>query len=288
MNAPAAGSVRSAAAEAHRSIRRRNPPAWLWALGRVDLPTRIDVAGRAYAWVRTFKHDFFAATGLYDGPLGPAVVKFGRRASMLGLPMAWIGRRMVAHETRMLARLAGLPGIPPLLDRMDARTFAHGFIAGHDLQRNERVSDEFFPRLAALLSAMHARGVAYVDLEKRENIVVGDDGRPHLVDFQIAFHWPDRSGGRTALARWVLSILQAADRYHLLKHWRRLRPDQLTADMLAQAEPPPWIAAHRAVFRPLIQLRRRLLEWLGARQRGQIGRSEEARDPITTEPTTCP
>jgi hypothetical protein len=285
VSAPAAGSVRSASVDMGRSRPRRTPPAWLWALGRADLPTRVEIAGHSYAWVRTFKHDFFAATGLYDGPLGPAVVKFGRRASVLGLPAAWIGRHMVEHETRMLARLAGLHGVPPLLGRLGAHAFAHGFVAGHDLQRNERVNDEFFPRLAALISGMHARGVAYVDLEKRENIIVGDDGRPHLVDFQIAFYWPDRSGGRTALARWFLSILHAADRYHLLKHWRRLRPDQLSAEILAEAGPPPWIVVHRAVFRPLIQVRRRLLEWLGARRRGQTGRSEEARDPVPMEPT---
>ena len=38
--------------------------------------------------------------------------------------------------------------------------------------------DEFLPTLRGLLNKLHRRGIAYVDLHKRENIIVGDDGRP--------------------------------------------------------------------------------------------------------------
>ncbi|MCP4245982.1 MAG: hypothetical protein GY778_02940 [bacterium] len=51
-----------------------------------------------------------------------------------------------------------------------------------------------------------------------------------------------------------------------MKHWRRLRPDQLTPEHLAQSYKPPfYIAWHRALFRPLTRVRRQILVWLGAR-----------------------
>lgn len=261
----------------HRAERRRTPPPWLFALGRADLPESVVVAGQTFRRARVFKHDFFAATGLYESDDRRAVVKFGRAASLLGFPLAWLGRRMVDHEARIYERVDGLTGIPAYLGRVTPCGFAHEFAEGRDLRRDDHPNDDFFPSLERLMHAIHQRDVAYVDLEKRENVLLGDDQCPHLIDFQISWHWPDNSGGRTALARRVLAVLQASDRYHLYKHWRRHRPDQLTPEQLAMAQPPPWIAWHRALFRPITLARRRILEWLGARSRGQVGRSEEAR-----------
>ncbi|HPF39511.1 MAG TPA: hypothetical protein P5081_07975 [Phycisphaerae bacterium] len=127
--------------------------------------------------------------------------------------------------------------------------------------KNDALPDDFFPRLEKLIAEMHALNIAYVDLEKRENVLVGDDGGPWLFDFQIAW---DRSGW--FVSRWILRILQKSDRYHLLKHWRRLRPDQLDEARLRECESPPfWIAGHRLIFRPITRLRRHILVWLGAR-----------------------
>ena len=41
-------------------------------------------------------------------------------------------------------------------------------------------------QLRADLAEIHRRGMAYVDLEKCENVLVGDDGAPLLTDFGIA------------------------------------------------------------------------------------------------------
>ena len=69
---------------------RKQPPAWLKALGHDDLPEGVECAGRQHRRVAVFKHDFFAATGLYEGPSGRAVLKVGRVQSMFGLPLRWI------------------------------------------------------------------------------------------------------------------------------------------------------------------------------------------------------
>src|SRR5437763_754353 len=72
-----------------------------------------------------------------------------------------------------------------------------------------------FTALEELLDHVHRRGMAYVDLHKRENILVGEDGRLYLLDFQISFcmraWWP----ANALPVRILLKILQQSDRYHL-------------------------------------------------------------------------
>lgn len=244
----------------------RLPPAWLRALGRDDLPETMTLNGRIHRRVKTYKHDFFAATGRYEAENSKVVLKVGRVAPLLGLPMTWIGRFLAKREMRLLHHVRSVPGVPLLLGSWGRTGLIHQYVEGGPLGRHARPDDAFFPQLLEMLEAMHARDLAYVDLEKPENILLGADGRPYLIDFQIAWHLPPNRFGDTWIARKILSLLQASDRYHLLKHWRRARPDQLDERLLNEARRVPfWIAGHRAIFRPLIQLRRRILVRLGGR-----------------------
>lgn len=246
----------------------KKPPAWLHALADEELPSEASLDGAIYRRARSFKHDFFAATGLYEGPRGRVVLKMGRQARLFGLPMAWIGRLLTRHEARLYGLVDDLPGVPRFLGAIGRNAFLHEYVEGRELNRDDRLPDDFFPRLAELIRAIHARGIAYVDLEKRENILLGDDGRPYLIDFQISWHWPANRGGDTWPARAWLRLLQSSDRYHLLKHWRRYRPDQLSPEQLSASQRPPiWISWHRLLFRPFTVVRRRILEHLGARPR---------------------
>jgi hypothetical protein len=108
---------------------------------------------------------------------------------------------------------------------------------------------------------MHKRRTVYVDLHKRENIIVSERGEPWLIDFQISLTWP----------AWLPSgplfrIFARSDQYHLMKHWARCRPDQCGIDSIEmQKRIPWWIRAHRLVARPFRELRRRLLVRLGIR-----------------------
>ena len=45
---------------------KRQPPASLFALGHRQLPEQVEAQGRTYRFSKLFKHDFFAATGLYE------------------------------------------------------------------------------------------------------------------------------------------------------------------------------------------------------------------------------
>jgi hypothetical protein len=252
-----------------RRPRVRHP--WLCALPEGKLPPVAVCAGRRYDLVETFKHDFFAATGLYRGPAGLAVLKLNRTNGFWGLPMRWVGRLLARREIRLYQAAAGLRGVPALIGPVGQTGLMHAFVPGHPLGRREQVSDTFFDELLALIRGLHQRHIAYVDLNKRDNILVGDDGRPHLIDFQISLRLPPTGWRRLAPVRWLLRLFQRGDYYHCLKHKRRLRPDLLTTEeRQAVLRVSVWIRLHRWITRPLTELRRRTLRRL------QAGRSVPA------------
>lgn len=252
----------------------KETPAYLKALGRKLLPAEIRVGQSTYRHARTYKNDFFAATALYEGESGRVVLKMGRQASFLFIPMAWVGRWLARREETLMTHLAGLDGIPDFLGRFGATGFVREYIEGHAMSKGEHVPDDFHARLRAVVTAVHARGAAYVDLEKCENVIVGADGRPYLCDFQIAWYVPPRWGGElwplTSIRRWF----QRGDCYHLLKLQRRTRPDQLSAEELALSYRKPWyVRVHAVVSRPLRSLRRWGLGFLDPRRKvGERGR----------------
>lgn len=270
---------------------RREPYTWLRALGAAGLPETFHLADQDYRLVQTFKHDFFAASGLYENPAGQVVLKMGRTARILGLPAGWIGKWLVGREVRFYRQVQDLPGVPKILGQPSEFAFAHQFVPGHNLQRHEFVPDDFFPALTRLIATLHQRGIAYVDLEKRENIIVGDDGKPYLIDFQISWQWPWRFGRHGWCARWLFNRFARADRYHLAKHIRRCRPDQMQPEELARSRRVgPIIRLHRFFFRPLTLLRRRFLAYVeNVRQKAQQESAADQAAPadVTAENQSC-
>lgn len=245
-------------------------PTWLLALGKEPPPETIELSGAAYRLERVFKHDFFAYTALYAGQSGRVVLKVGRKASFFGLPLAWIGRLTAWHESSVLREVDDLPIVPRFTGRYGKHGMSHAFVEGHPLAKGERVPDDFFPRLAAGLAEIHRRGLAYVDLEKCENVLVGADGSPWLFDFQIAWRWPFRLGREFWLVRWIAGRFQAGDRYHLRKLQLRTRPDQFTAEELAAAKQKPFfVRVHNALARPLTLLRRSVLKRIDPARKGE-------------------
>jgi hypothetical protein len=240
----------------------------LRALGAHEPPAQIEIDAANYRLERVVKHDSWAATGFYVGDDERVVCKFNRLQPIGPIPMAWLGRWLARREARALRRLAGLQGIPPLLGEVCVagrplrHAVAHTFIPGRPLARYDRISAETFAALEQLLSDIHGRDMAYVDLHKRENILVGEDGCLYLVDFQIGYclrsWWP----ANALPLRVLLSLLQRSDRYHLAKHAARCAPMQNSA---ARPPRPWWICLHRTISRPLRACRRWLLVRLNVR-----------------------
>lgn len=246
-------------------------PAVLRALGSDDPPTAVEIENVVCVLKAVFKHDFWAATALYEGPIGAVVCKFHRSRRVGIVPMGWLGRWMAARERWFLSRFHDVAGVPgPVLrvtlnGRPVANAVARPYVPGHPIGRAERLPRAFFTRLEHLLRQIHLRNAAYVDLNKRENVLVADDGQPYLFDFQISFA-VRRSHGSLDPLMWLLRLLQRSDLYHLQKLIaKHSLPDNDGAPCFDKPAPPWWIRLHRCIAVPFRELRRRLLVLLGVR-----------------------
>jgi hypothetical protein len=284
-------------------MRHRFRNTQMFALARPPAE-RMELAGATYVLERVFKHDFWAATCLYERkrgqatlsavqtestqekrgtmengdshhfpprkmetvPLFPwppakAVVKFGRVQPFWGFPLEWVGRLLRANEREAYRLLEGVPGVPRWIASSGRTGYAVEYVEGRALDRKEAPPTGFFDRLRELFDALHARGLAYCDSNKRSNILIGLDGRPWLVDYQISVRrrddlpWPLR-----AMVAAAVRYLATADLYHLYQHKRRLAPRELRPEEEALARKPTGLLAlHRMLTDPYRALRRRFL-----------------------------
>lgn len=256
------------------SLKGRPRPQTLRALGRNEPPQNVIVNLERYERVEIFKHDSWAATATYRSAVGETIVcKFNRQAPIGLLPMRWLGRLLARREHYFLQTLAGVRGIPRVFDHViaDGRTcphaVAHEFVPGTPLSLSQKLRGDFFSNVEALLGQLHSKRIAYVDLHKQENVIVGDDGHPYLIDFQVSVQLPS--------SRWatpLFRMLRDCDLYHVDKHrWIHGQPP---ASMKSRPR-PWWLGLHRSFAVPLRTLRRRFLVAIGVR-RGEGSSATEA------------
>jgi hypothetical protein len=230
---------------------------------------RLTIAGASYRLVRVFKHDFWAATSLYEacetGAAFPkVVVKFGRLTSFAGLALDWYGQFVQEHEEAIYACLAGIPGVPRWLGKIGKTGYAIEYMDGLPLDHVPVPPPGWFERMRALLDAVHNRGVAYCDANKRSNMLVGAGGEAILVDYQISLRprpdlpWPLRN-----MTASFIRYMRAKDIYHLYKHKRRMAPQELTTEEESLSRGRSGFhGLHRKLTKPYRALRRRLLSRL--------------------------
>jgi len=229
----------------------------LYACGSAGLPRTAFIAGQQWTLCCTYKHDFFAATGLYECPdksVGRVVLKISRVQPFFGLPIAWIGRFLKCREYRLLEQLQSLDQVPCLIGEYGRNGFVYQYIDGQTLDEKPNLPDNYFEQLKLLLHKIHHHGICYVDFNKRGNILLGVDNRPYMIDFQISMKL-DRPWCKR-----LCRMLQREDYYHLLKHKRKFRPDLLSESerMLSRHRSLP-LRIHRFLTVPLRSLRRWLL-----------------------------
>jgi tRNA A-37 threonylcarbamoyl transferase component Bud32 len=145
-------------------------------------------------------------------------------------PVRLLGRRQVAREMRALRRLQGIPGIPRCYGEAGPIGILMEPIEGERITRwcrNRRdQAGPMFEKLQRLVGQIHARGVAHIDLRKRDNILVTEDGRPCIIDFNASFCFDPAGPG----ARFLFPFLRRIDDSAVLKWKSRLAPELLTAE----------------------------------------------------------
>ena len=146
-------------------------------------------------------------------------------------------RSAAAREARALARLDGIDGVPRLLG-WDGCELLRGYIAGQPMQQAQPRDPAYYREALRLLAQLHRRGIVHNDLAKEPNWLVRSDGRPALVDFQIA--WTRGRRGR------LFRLLAREDLRHLLKHKRTYCDHALSKRQLAMLKTP---ALHSRLWR---------------------------------------
>jgi RIO-like serine/threonine protein kinase len=164
--------------------------------------------------VALLKQDAFGRVLLVEDARGArAVLREACGGALWGSALA--ARVLLARERRALERLAGpagVDGVPRVLGG-GRGWLVRSLLAGEPLHRATRLPRDYFERLAELVRALHALGVAHNDLHKEQNLIVGPDGRPGVIDFQLA--------SLHACGSPLLASRARDDLRHVAKHARR-------------------------------------------------------------------
>ena len=136
-------------------------------------------------------------------------------------PVRWFGRRQLRRERRALRRLRGVPGVPRDLGELPPWGLLLESLPGDRINRfrvrTPPEKEAMLARLRDLVERIHERGVVHLDLRKRDNILVDQDGRPRVIDFNASVCLdPGSLAGRL-----LLPSLRRIDRGAVLK-WRSL------------------------------------------------------------------
>lgn len=133
------------------------------------------------------------------------VIKAATGAWPLRLLRAWMLRR----EYRAYRRLEGVAGVPRCYGLLQGRYLVLEFVPGqprHEATIADRTA--FFAALFATIQAMHRRGVAHGDIQKRDNLLVVDGRHPTILDFGAAVV---RKEGFAPLNHWLFRFLSRLD-----------------------------------------------------------------------------
>jgi RIO-like serine/threonine protein kinase len=198
------------------------------------------------------KQDVFGTVSRENRDGRPIVVRDLDPARWWARPLA---RFLAGREAKALRRLDGLSGRVPQLLSWDGRRLERTWLDGRPMQQARPRHHDYYSEALKLVRRIHAAGVVHNDLAKEPNWLVDPDGRPLVVDFQLA--WAPRR--RTRLFR----LFGREDLRHALKHRRYYAAESLSARQREILANPGWISrSWRATVKPVyLWITRRVLGW---------------------------
>ncbi|MGB5689354.1 MAG: RIO1 family regulatory kinase/ATPase [Woeseiaceae bacterium] len=210
---------------------------------------------------RRLKKDLFGEVLFRPGAGLPVIVRDAGKARWWIRPLA---RYLLRREATALAALDGVDGVPQLIE-IKSDILIRSYLGGAPMQEARPRDRAWFNSAAGLLRRLHSAGVVHNDLAKEPNLLVLDNGRPGVIDFQLAAH----SSRRGRLFR----IAAYEDIRHLLKHKRTYCADFLTQrEKAILANPSPVSRAWMATVKPVyLFVTRRLLGWADREGAGDRG-----------------
>ena len=221
----------------------------------------MEIGGETFVHVATLKDDAFARTELVEKDGRKYLYKISRLQLIRGLQLRWAMKRLTAREVRIHKLLDAVHGVPKLVRRVDDTSFLREFVEGRTLDRKPPfMREDFFDEFVDIVRGIHARGVAFVDLAKKENVVVTTEGRPFLIDFQVSISMSRGRGPISFLWNRLVRLMQASDVYHVYKHKRHVRPDLLREHEKQCARRPWFGSAYMCIVRiPYHLVKRRII-----------------------------
>ena len=140
-----------------------------------------------------------------------------------GRAFRWaMGRWLARREQVAIREAAGIQGIPRNSLRIGRHALAYEFIVATpcaELPPGE-LPETFWDDLTRIIDDLHARGIAHGDLKTLENILVGDDGRVHLIDLTAAV-----VARQSPLHRFIYKHVSHDDRRAIIKAKLVLAPE---------------------------------------------------------------
>ncbi len=125
-----------------------------------------------------------------------------------------LGRWLLARERRAYRALAGVRGIPALLEHADPLGLALEFVTAEKIGNPLLAAHgpAIIASLDALIGRMHERGVYHLDLRNQGNILIDAEQQAYVVDFASAL-----IVGPGPLGRMLARLLARVDRAALAK-----------------------------------------------------------------------
>lgn len=96
------------------------------------------------------------------------------------------GRFLIWREKKAYGRLKDFPGVPAFFGSIGGTALIIEEIQGTDISTMavvKTLDERFFNELKKLIDSFHARGIVHCDLKRAPNIMVGNDGKPYIVDW---------------------------------------------------------------------------------------------------------